>query len=179
VEQLIEYKSDESINQYTRKGMVTPIRALEEAKRRVFEHSEVVAKDERSLEKRKAKKNHAKVEWEEKNVKNSFIIKEWITGHLARIQIDSGSDLDCILERFVKRHNLPTIKHSDSIRIKRFNEEIAGAVEKQTEVSVRLGEVEVGRIRLDLVMTDMDAILGVKWLRRNRPQFGWENNTLK
>jgi hypothetical protein len=44
---------------------------------------------------------------------------------------------------------------------------------------VRLGEVEVGRIRLDLVMMDVDAILGVKWLRRNRSQFGWENNTLK
>jgi hypothetical protein len=45
--------------------MVTPTQdvcVLEKVKRRVFEHSKVAAKDERSLEKRKAKKNHAKVE---------------------------------------------------------------------------------------------------------------------
>jgi hypothetical protein len=42
-----------------------------------------------------------------------------------------------------------------------------------------LGEVEVGRIKLDVVMTDVDAILGVGWLRRNRPQFRWGNNTLR
>jgi Retroviral aspartyl protease len=112
-------------------------------------------------------------------VKNSFIIKEWIAGHLVRIQIDLGSDLDCISERFVKRYNLSTIRYSDLIRIKRFNGEITGAVEKQTEVPVRLKEVEAERIRLDLVITNVDAILEVKWLRRNRPQFGWENNTLK
>jgi Retroviral aspartyl protease len=152
---------------------------LEEAKRRVFKHSEVAAKNERSLEKRKAKRNHADVGWEEKNVKNPFIIKEWITGHPARIQIDSGLDLDCISKRFVKKHNLSIIKHPNPMRIKRFNGEIVGAVEKQTEVPVRLEEVEAGRIKLDLVMTNVDAILGVKWLRRNRPQFGWENNTLK
>jgi hypothetical protein len=49
--------------------------ALEKVKRRVFKYSEVAAKDERSLEKRKAKKNYTEVGWEEKNVKNSFIIK--------------------------------------------------------------------------------------------------------
>jgi hypothetical protein len=39
--------------------------------------------------------------------------------------------------------------------------------------------VGAGRLRLDLVTTDVDVILEVKWLRRNRPQFGWENNSLK
>jgi hypothetical protein len=70
----------------------------------------------------------------------SIIIKGWIAGHPVRIQIDSGSDLDCILERFVKKHNLPIIRHPDSMRIKRFNEEIAGVVEKQTKVPVKLGK---------------------------------------
>jgi hypothetical protein len=42
-----------------------------------------------------------------------------------------------------------------------------------------LGEVEVGRIKLDVVMTDVDAILGVGWLRRNEPQFRWRNNMLR
>jgi hypothetical protein len=54
-------------------------------------------------------------------------------GHPTRIQIDLRSNLDCILERFVKRHNLPTMKHLDSMRIKEFNEEIAETIEKQTE----------------------------------------------
>jgi hypothetical protein len=132
VEQLIEYKNEESINQYTRKEIVTPTQSvyvLEEVKKRIFKHSKVVAKNERSIEKRKAKKNHAKVGWK-KNVKNPFIIKRWIAGHLVRIQIDSRSDLDCILERFVKRYNLPTIRHLDPIRIKRFNREITRVVEK-------------------------------------------------
>jgi hypothetical protein len=46
-----------------------------------------------------------------------------VAGYPIRIQIDSGSDLDCILERFVKRHNLPIMKHSDPVRVKRFNED--------------------------------------------------------
>jgi Retroviral aspartyl protease len=108
------------------------------------------------------------VRWEEKNVKNPFIICEQVVGHPVRIQIDSGSDLDCISERFVKRYNLPMIKHPDPVRVRGFNEEIVGAVDRQTEVPVTLREVGVGRLRLDLVTIDVDVILGVKWLRRNR-----------
>jgi hypothetical protein len=52
-------------------------------------------------------------------------------------------------------------------------------VNKQSEVLLMLGEVEVGRIKLDVIITDVDAILGVDWLRRNRPQFGWGNNILR
>jgi Retroviral aspartyl protease len=115
----------------------------------------------------------------EKECMNSFIIKEQVAGHSVRIQIDSRSNLDCILERFVKRHNLPMMKHSNPVRIKRFNKDIVGAISKQTEVPVMLGEVGAGRLKLDLVTTDVDVILEVKWLRRNRPQFGWKNNTLK
>jgi Retroviral aspartyl protease len=152
---------------------------LDGIREKVFEHSEVVVKDERPLEKRRAKRNHVEVRWEEKNVKNPFIIKGQVAGHLARIQIDSGLDLDCILERFVKRYNLLTIKHPDLVRVRGFNGEIVGVVDRQTEVPVTLKEVRVGRLRLDLVTTDVDVILGVKWLRRNRPQFGWENNSLK
>jgi hypothetical protein len=71
------------------------------------------------------------------------------------------------------------MKHPNPVRIKRFNEDIVGVISKQTEVPVILGEVRVGRLKLDLVTIDVDVILGVKWLRKNRPQFGWENNTLK
>jgi hypothetical protein len=35
-----------------------------------------------------------------------------------------------------------------------------------------LEEVEAGRLKLDLVTIDVDVILEVKWLRRNRSQFG-------
>jgi hypothetical protein len=66
---------------------------------KVFEHSEVVVKDERPLEKRRAKRNYVEVRWEEKNVKNPFIIREQVVGHPVRIQIDLGLNLDCILER--------------------------------------------------------------------------------
>jgi hypothetical protein len=93
--------------------MVMPIQGvcvLEKAKKRVFEHSEVAVKNERLLEKKKAKRNYVKVEWKKKNVKNPFIIKEWIVGHPVRIQIDSRSNLDCISKRFVKRYNLSTIR---------------------------------------------------------------------
>jgi hypothetical protein len=71
----------------------------------------------------------------------------------------------------VKKHNLPTIKHPNPVRVKRFNRDIVEAISKQTEVPVMLGEVEAGRLKLDLVTTDVDVILGVKWLRKNRPQF--------
>jgi hypothetical protein len=79
MKQLIKHKNKESINQYTKKRMVIPTQgvcALEETKKRVFKHSEVVIKDKRLLEKRKAKKNHIEVGWKEKNVKNLFIIKK-------------------------------------------------------------------------------------------------------
>jgi hypothetical protein len=66
---------------------------LDGIREKVFKHSEVAVKDERLLEKRRAKRNHVEVRWEEKNVKNPFIIKEQVAGHPARIQIDSGSDL--------------------------------------------------------------------------------------
>jgi hypothetical protein len=104
--------------------MVTPTQgvcALEEVKRRMFEHSEVAVKGERSLEKRKAKKNHAEVGWEEKNVKNPFIIKDGYrtpSKNINRLRIRSR----LYLERFVKRHNLPTIRHPDPMRIKIFME---------------------------------------------------------
>jgi Retroviral aspartyl protease len=139
----------------------------------------VVVKNERLLKKRRAKRNHMEVRWEEKNVKNFFIIRGQVAGHPVRIQIDLGSDLDCISERFVKRYNLSTIKHPDPVRVRGFNEEIVGVVSRQTKVPVTLEKVRAGRLRLDLVTTDVDVILGVKWLRRNRPQFGWENNSLK
>jgi Retroviral aspartyl protease len=139
----------------------------------------VVVKDERPLEKRRAKRNHMEVRWEEKNVKNPFIIRGQVAGYPTRIQIDLESDLDCISERFVKRYNLSMIKHLDLVRVRGFNGEIVGAVSRQTEVPVTLEEVGAGRLRLDLVTTDVNVILGVKWLRRNRPQFRWENNSLK
>jgi Retroviral aspartyl protease len=152
---------------------------LDRIREKVFEHSEVAVKDKRPLKKRRAKRNHVEVRWEEKNVKNSFIIREQVAGHPARIQIDSGSDLDCISERFVKRYNLFMIKHPNLVRVRGFNGKIVGAVDRQTEVPVTLREVGVERLRLDLVTTDVNVILEVKWLRRNRPQFGWENNSLK
>jgi hypothetical protein len=76
------------------------------------------------------------------------------------------------LRKICKKTQFANNKTSRLMRIKRFNGEIVRIVEKQTEVLVKLEEVEVGRIRLDLVMMNVDAILGVKWLRRNRLQFG-------
>jgi hypothetical protein len=70
--------------------------------------------------------------------------------------------LDCISERFVKRYNLLIRRHLDPVRIRGFNRELAGEVDKQIEVPVILREVKVGRIRLDLVTIDVDAILGVR-----------------
>jgi hypothetical protein len=71
------------------------------------------------------------------------------------------------------------MKHPDPVRVRRFNGEIVGAVDRQIKVPVTLEEVGAGRLRLDLVTIDVNVILGVKWLRRNRLQFGWENNSLK
>jgi hypothetical protein len=36
--------------------------------KKVFEYSEVVAKDQRALKKRRVKRNHVEVRWEKKNV---------------------------------------------------------------------------------------------------------------
>jgi hypothetical protein len=63
-------------------------------------------------------------------VKEPFIIRERIAGHTVRIQIDSGSDLDCILERFMKRHNLPTRRHPNLVKIRGFNGDLAGKVNR-------------------------------------------------
>jgi Zn-dependent alcohol dehydrogenase len=79
----------------------------------------------------------------------------------------------------MKRHNLPTRRHSNPVKIREFNGDLVGKVSRQSEVPLMLEEVEVGRIKLDVVMTDMNAILGVGWLRRNKPQFEWGNNTLR
>jgi Retroviral aspartyl protease len=102
-----------------------------------------------------------------------------VAGHSVRIQIDSRSDSNCILKRFVKRHNLPMMKHPNQVRVKRFNEDIVGTISKQTEVPVMLRKVGIERLKLDLVIIDMDVILRVKWLRKNKLQFRWKNNTLK
>jgi hypothetical protein len=63
-------------------------------------------------------------------VKNPFIIREMIVGYLVRIQIDLGLDLDYILERFIKKHNLPSRKHLDVVRIRRFNRNLIENVDK-------------------------------------------------
>jgi hypothetical protein len=122
---------------------------LDGIRKKVFEHSEVAVKDERLLKKRRAKRNHVEVRWEEKNVKNSFIIRGQVAGHPVRIQIDLGLDLDCILERFVIRYNLSMIKHPNPVRVRGFNEKIVGTVSRQMEVPVTLEEVGVGRLILD------------------------------
>jgi hypothetical protein len=44
-------------------------------------------------------------------------------------------------------------------------------VDRQIEVPLMLRKVEIRRIKLNVVTIDMDAILGVEWLRRNRSQF--------
>jgi hypothetical protein len=72
----------------------------------------------------KVRRNHVEVQEDEKNVKKSFIIRGWIAGHSVRIQIDLGLDLNCISERFMKRHNLLTRRYLDPVRIKRFNGEL-------------------------------------------------------
>jgi hypothetical protein len=157
-------KPEEPISSDTNeRAMLTQsVCTLDGIREKVFEHSEVAVKDERPLKKRRAKRNHVKMRWEEKNVKNPFIIRGQVAGHPVRIQIDLGSDLDCILERFVKRYNLFMIKHPDSVRVRGFNGEIVGAVDRQTEVPVTLGEVGVGRLRLDLVTTDESEMVKKK-----------------
>jgi hypothetical protein len=47
---------------------------------KVFEHSEVVVKNQRVLEKRRVKRNHVEVRWEKKNVRNLFIIRGQVVG---------------------------------------------------------------------------------------------------
>jgi Aspartyl protease len=152
---------------------------LNNERKKVFEHSEVAVRDRKEVVRIRVRRNHTKVQGDRAHVKEPFIIRERIVGHTVRIQIDSGSDLDCISERFVKRHNLPTRRHPDPVRVRGFNGELVGKVNRQLELPLTLGKVEVGRIKLDVVTTDVDAILGAGWLRRNRPQFGWGNNTLK
>jgi hypothetical protein len=97
-------------------------------------------------------------------VRDLFIIKETITGHSVRIQIDSCLDLNYISERFNERHNLLSRRHPDPVRIRKFNENLTG--NKQIEVLVILEEVKVERLKLDLVITDVNAILEVRWFRR-------------
>jgi hypothetical protein len=99
-----------------------------------------------------------------KNLFNQKMDSRTPTNNTNRLRIR----FELYLERFVKRHNLSIIQHPDPIRVKRFNEKIAGAIEKQTEVLVKLEEVKAERIRLNLIITNVNAILEVKWLRKNR-----------
>jgi hypothetical protein len=85
----------------------------------------VAARDEKELIRIRARRNHTEVRGDGVQVKEPFIIRKQIAGHTVRIQIDSGSDLDCILKRFVKRHNLPTRRHPDPVKIRRFNRDLA------------------------------------------------------
>jgi hypothetical protein len=116
----VRQKSEEPISSDAngRVMLTQGVCTLDRIRKKVFEHSEVAVKDERPLKKRRVKRNHVKVRWEEKNVKNPFIIRGQVTEHLVRIQIDLGLDLDCILERFVKRYNLLIIKHPDLVRVR-------------------------------------------------------------
>ena len=106
------------------------------------------------------------------------VIQGYLGGKAARVLIDSGSDLDCILERFVRRHNLPARIHPHPTKVRGFDGVVVGTIEQQVEVAVSIGSQQLGKIVLDIVPSDMDAILGVRWLRQFKPQFDWDNNAL-
>lgn len=107
-----------------------------------------------------------------------FVIKGTIAGHPARILIDSGSDLDCISQRFVKRHNLPTRAHQNSTQVRAVDGSIVGNIDRNLVVPVALHNNPEEQTQLDVLRTNQDAILGAKWLRSHRPQFDWDNNTM-
>jgi hypothetical protein len=61
-----------------------------------------------------------------------------------------------------------TSRPSENKRIQWRFDRRSGQTNRSTTM---LEKVEVGRIKLDLVTTDVNAILDVGWLRRNRLQF--------
>jgi hypothetical protein len=58
---------------------------VSEKKIRIFEHSEVTARDEKELIRIRVRRNHTELQKDRVHVKELFIIREQITGHTVRI----------------------------------------------------------------------------------------------
>jgi hypothetical protein len=64
-------------------------------------------KDVRKEEEKKKSPNHSSKPRKENVKRRKFIVKERLKGRKVRILIDSGSDLNCVSEKFMKRVGLP------------------------------------------------------------------------
>jgi hypothetical protein len=62
--------------------------------------------------------NHPNKPREEKVERRKFIVKERLERRKVRILIDSGSDLNCVSEKFMKRVGLPKKRSKEGILIR-------------------------------------------------------------
>ena len=110
--------------------------------------------------------------------KKPFIFEAKIGGKNAKVLVDTGADLECVSDRFIKRHNLPTTKHPNSTRIRSFEGQVVGKLDRQSELVVEVEQGSLGKVKFGVVGCDVDAILGVPWIRAHKPQIDFEANEL-
>jgi hypothetical protein len=83
-----------------------------------LEMAEQSPKDVRKEEEKKKSLNHPSKPRKENVKRRKFIVKERLGGRKMRILIDSGSDLNCVLEKFMKRVGLPKRRSKEGILIR-------------------------------------------------------------
>jgi len=126
----------------------------------------------------KFSKNYFSIKNVRKRFKQPFIFEATLGEKKARILVDTGADIDCVSERFVKRHNLPTENHVHPSNLKSYEGEVVGELKKQSTLFISTNEGSLGTNTFGVVRCDVDAILGVPWIRKNRIQIDYDTNEL-
>jgi hypothetical protein len=92
----------------------------------------------------KARKAYVDVNSQPKPPKEErrMIVKGWVRGHKARILINTGSDLECISTRFVKRTGIHTKPKTNPYAIQRYTGTLIGNVTREASLLLWFGSTE-------------------------------------
>ena len=80
--------------------------------------------------------------------KQPFIFKALVGGKEARVLVDTGADLNCVSERFIRRHNLLTSRHLSPVKVRSFEGEVVGTLERQSELFIETSQGGLGKAQL-------------------------------
>jgi hypothetical protein len=119
---------------FTREEMIHTIKELE--------MTEQSPKDVRKEEEKKKSPNHPSKPRKENVKRRKFIVKRRLGGRKVRILIDSGSDLNCVLEKFMKRVGLSKKRSKKGILIRIVDGRDIERVEWETVLPLEMKGVE-------------------------------------
>ena len=94
--------------------------------------------------------------------------------------IDTGATGNFINKDFCSKNKIILIKKDRPETLRMFDgrESDAGKVTHSAEGIMQLGKYTM-TVKMDNTkLLDYDAILGLPWVRENKPQFNWEKNTI-